>query len=98
MGQKNTIRLGTRGSQLAIAQANHIKNKIIDVDSTIDVNIRIIRTKGDECDDPIDQMGGKGVFVKDIEQAFRENNLPDGDNCYTVKWMKKINLDQNKYF
>ena len=69
MGQQYTIRLGTRGSQLAIAQANHIKNKIIDVDSTIDVRITIIRTKGDECDDPIDQMG-EGVFVKDIEQAL----------------------------
>ena len=31
--------------------------------------------------------------IKDIEKAFREQNLPDGDNCYTVKWMKKINLD-----
>ena len=54
---KNTIRLGTRGSQLAIAQANHIKNKIIVV---LNVNITIIRTKGDEFDDPIDQMGGRG--------------------------------------
>ncbi len=31
--------------------------------------------------------------IKDIEKAFREDKLPDGDNCYTVKWMKKINLD-----
>ena len=70
MGQQYTIRLGTRGSQLAIAQANHIKNKIIDVDSTIDVRITIIRTKGDECDDPIDQMGGKGVLLKILNKHY----------------------------
>ena len=31
--------------------------------------------------------------IKDIEKAYRENNLDDGENCYTVKWMKKINLN-----
>ena len=31
--------------------------------------------------------------IKDIKKAYLENNLPDGDNCYTVKWMKKINLN-----
>ena len=31
--------------------------------------------------------------IKDIKKAYLEQNLPDGENCYTVKWMKKINLN-----
>ena len=31
--------------------------------------------------------------IKDIKKAYLEKNLPDGENCYTVKWMKKINLN-----
>ena len=31
--------------------------------------------------------------IKDIKKAYLENNLPEGENCYTVKWMKKINLN-----
>ena len=30
--------------------------------------------------------------IKEIANKYQDNNLPDGDNCYTVKWMKKINL------
>ena len=31
--------------------------------------------------------------IKDISNLYKVNELPDGDNCYTVKWMKKINLN-----
>tara|TARA_B100000886_G_scaffold335824_1_gene293527 strand:- start:28842 stop:29783 length:942 start_codon:yes stop_codon:yes gene_type:complete len=31
--------------------------------------------------------------IKDISSLYKENKLPEGDNCYTVKWMKKINLN-----
>ena len=31
--------------------------------------------------------------IKEIAKKYENNNLPDGDNCYTVKWMKKINLN-----
>ena len=31
--------------------------------------------------------------IKEIASKYENNNLPDGDNCYTVKWMKKINLN-----
>ena len=30
--------------------------------------------------------------IKEIANKYNDNKLPDGDNCYTVKWMKKINL------
>ena len=31
--------------------------------------------------------------IKEIANKYKDNNLPDGDNCYTVKWMKKLNLE-----
>ena len=32
--------------------------------------------------------------IKEIADLYKSNNLPDGDNCYTVKWMKRLNMDK----
>jgi hydroxymethylbilane synthase len=73
--EKN-IRIGTRGSQLALWQANHIKDCIEKLFPKITVKIIIISTKGDRITDrPLSMVGGKGLFVKEIENALLNNEI-----------------------
>jgi hydroxymethylbilane synthase len=70
-----SIRIGTRGSTLARWQAEHIKKKIQLVHPKCRVSIVIIQTKGDMSSRDISDLGGKGAFVKDIEQALLDNHI-----------------------
>ncbi|PIE60881.1 MAG: hydroxymethylbilane synthase [Desulfobacterales bacterium] len=71
-----TVRIGTRGSQLALWQAHHIKNKIEQTFETAQVEIITIKTTGDRITDrPLAMVGGKGLFVKEIENALLENRI-----------------------
>lgn len=63
--------IGTRGSRLAVAQADSIKNALLEKYPDLKVNIKIIKTKGDKIlDVPLAMVGGKGLFVKEIEEAL----------------------------
>ncbi len=67
----NALRLGTRGSALALAQAAWVKRRIEEHDASLRVEIRVIRTGGDRVlDAPIQNIGGKGVFTREIEEAL----------------------------
>ncbi|MEJ2640936.1 MAG: hydroxymethylbilane synthase [Desulfosarcinaceae bacterium] len=67
----NTIRLGTRGSQLALWQANWVKGALEKQRAGIVCELVIIKTKGDKIlDVPLAKVGGKGLFVKEIEEAL----------------------------
>jgi len=73
---KKKIRIGTRGSQLALWQANHIKECIKTLFPKINVEIITISTKGDRITDrPLSMVGGKGLFVKEIETALLNNGI-----------------------
>ena len=66
-----TIRIGTRGSALALFQANWVKDQLIQLDPSLTVQIQVIKTKGDKIlDVPLAKVGGKGLFVKEIEEAL----------------------------
>ncbi|WP_022664568.1 hydroxymethylbilane synthase [Desulfospira joergensenii] len=70
------IRIGTRGSQLALWQANYIKDRIEDLSPETRVEIMIIKTTGDRITDrPLAMVGGKGLFVKEIEAALMEKKI-----------------------
>ena len=70
MKTKNII-IGSRGSQLALWQANWVKSELERIHSTVEVNIKIIRTSGDKIQDvPLAKIGGKGLFVKEIEEEL----------------------------
>jgi len=70
------IRIGTRGSQLALWQANFIKSKIQNLFPGLDVVLNIIKTTGDRITDrPLALVGGKGLFVKEIENALLNNDI-----------------------
>ncbi len=65
------IRIGTRGSKLALWQANYIKTLLGKADIGIDVELIIIKTSGDVIQDvSLTDVGGKGLFVKEIEKAL----------------------------
>jgi len=67
------IRIGTRGSRLALAQAHEVRDRLMAAHGIVeaDVEIRIIRTTGDRIvDRPLAEAGGKGLFTKEIEEAL----------------------------
>ncbi len=67
----STITIGTRGSQLALWQANWVKDAIRSQHPDLAVELAIIKTKGDKIlDVPLAKVGGKGLFVKEIEEAL----------------------------
>jgi hydroxymethylbilane synthase len=65
------LRIGTRGSQLALFQANWVKEKLEQAHSRLSVTLVKIKTTGDKIQDaPLAKIGGKGLFVKEIEEAL----------------------------
>jgi hydroxymethylbilane synthase len=72
----NKLRIGTRGSQLALWQANWVKEQLIRQHPDLDVEIITIKTTGDKIlDVPLAKVGGKGLFVKEIEEALLEESI-----------------------
>jgi len=70
------IRLGTRASQMALAQAEIVKSKLIAQNPTLTVEICPIITQGDkDLTTPLYEIGGKGVFIKELEKALLDNTV-----------------------
>ncbi len=70
------IRLGTRGSPLALWQANWIKNQLEETHEGLQVELITIKTTGDKIQDvPLAKIGGKGLFLKEIEDALLKNKI-----------------------
>jgi len=70
--------IATRGSALALWQAEHVKARLAGVAPGVTVEFNVIKTSGDKIlDVPLAKVGGKGLFVKEIEQALidREADL-----------------------
>jgi hydroxymethylbilane synthase len=78
--------IATRGSALALWQANHIKDLLETAHPGLSVELLKIKTKGDKIlDVPLAKVGGKGLFVKEIEEA-----LLDGRAQLAVHSMKDV--------
>jgi hydroxymethylbilane synthase len=70
------VRIGTRGSKLALAQSAWVKARIETQKAGVQVDLVIIKTKGDKIlDAPLSKIGGKGLFVKEIEDALLKNEI-----------------------
>ncbi|HET7501524.1 MAG TPA: hydroxymethylbilane synthase [Kofleriaceae bacterium] len=66
--------IATRGSALALWQAEHVKARLAAVAPEIAVELNVIKTSGDQIlDVPLAKVGGKGLFVKEIEQALLDH-------------------------
>ena len=71
--QAARIRIGTRGSPLALAQAHEVRDRLAKAHglSEAAISITIIKTTGDRVTDrPLSDIGGKGLFTKEIEDAL----------------------------
>jgi len=65
------LTIGTRGSKLALWQAHWVKGELESHHPGLTVELEIIKTTGDKITDvPLAQVGGKGLFVKEIEEAL----------------------------
>lgn len=68
------LKIGTRGSQLALFQANWVKDQLVQTHPDLKVTLMKIKTTGDKIQDaPLAKIGGKGLFVKEIEEALLKN-------------------------
>lgn len=65
------IRIGTRGSPLALYQANWVKDRLLEHHPDLKITLIKIKTTGDKIlNSPLAKIGGKGLFVKEIEEAL----------------------------
>jgi hydroxymethylbilane synthase len=70
------FRIGTRASQLALFQANWVKEKLEKAHPRLRVTLAKIKTTGDKIQDaPLAKVGGKGLFVKEIEEALLRKRI-----------------------
>ncbi|MCF6285972.1 MAG: hydroxymethylbilane synthase, partial [Candidatus Hydrogenedentes bacterium] len=70
------IVIGSRGSDLALTQTNHIADCLRALSPDIEVVVEIISTKGDRVTDvPLAQVGGKGLFTKELEVALLDGTV-----------------------
>lgn len=71
-----TLKIGTRGSKLALWQANWIKSELCEQHPSLSIELVVIKTKGDKIlDVPLAKVGGKGLFVKEIEEALLNRQI-----------------------
>jgi hydroxymethylbilane synthase len=70
------IRIGTRGSPLALAQAHMVAEALSANAAVEDTEIVVIKTTGDQVlDRPLSEVGGKGLFTKEIENALLDKSI-----------------------
>lgn len=71
-----TLKLGTRGSQLAVWQARQVAFRIREEFPDINIHIYTVRTKGDKIlDVALSKIGDKGLFTKEIEKELLAGNI-----------------------
>ncbi len=99
--------LGSRASALALAQTRWVQQRLQAAYPQHSFVIREITTKGDlVLDRPMDKVGGKGIFVREIEQQLLDGEIhigvhslkdmptqPPEGLCYTRFWKRQISLD-----
>jgi hydroxymethylbilane synthase len=73
MSELRQVRIATRGSALALWQAEWVKSQLLAAHEGLTVELVTIKTTGDKIQDvPLAKVGGKGLFVKEIEEALLE--------------------------
>src|SRR3954452_17474953 len=71
-----TLRLGTGGSTLALAQSQLIVNELQRLHPNLTITLTTFKTSGDQiADRPLHELGGKGLFVRELEQALLDHKV-----------------------
>ena len=85
----DTLRIATRSSPLAIWQAEYVQQRLTALNPSLTVELVRIKTQGDIIlDTPLAKIGGKGLFVKELEQA-----MLDGRADIAVHSMKDVPME-----
>ncbi len=85
------IRVGSRDSALAVKQSNIVIDLIKNLDSSIEVELITMKTTGDIIlDRSLQKIGGKGLFVKELDTALMENRVD-----ITVHSLKDMPMEEN---
>jgi hydroxymethylbilane synthase len=85
----NTLKIATRKSPLALWQAEHVKKRLQETHSDLTVELVSMTTEGDRfLDAPLVAVGGKGLFIKELETALLE-----GRADIAVHSMKDVTID-----
>ncbi len=75
MAKKKMI-IGTRGSALALYQAEEVRRLLLEAHQELEVELKVIKTKGDKfLQMSLDASGDKGLFTKEIERELLEGNI-----------------------
>jgi hydroxymethylbilane synthase len=83
------VRIATRRSPLALWQAHHVRDALVSAHAGLQVEILEMTTRGDRIlDTPLAKVGGKGLFVKELERA-----LLDGEADLAVHSMKDVPVE-----
>ena len=83
---KKILRIATRKSALALWQANHVQALMLEAHPDIEIELVKIVTQGDRIlDRPLAEIGGKGLFLKELERA-----MLDGEADLAVHSMKDV--------
>ena len=73
---KTTFTIGSRGSKLALWQAEWVQARLRELRPAADVRVEIFKTSGDRLQDvPLAVIGGKGVFTKELEEALLDGRI-----------------------
>lgn len=84
-----SIKIGSRESRLAVIQSEMVMAAIHRVDPNLELELVTMKTTGDKIlDKTLDQIGGKGLFVKELDQALR-----DGRADFTVHSLKDMPME-----
>jgi hydroxymethylbilane synthase len=67
--------IGSRGSKLALWQAEQARDALLRLQPQLDVRIEVIKTTGDVKSEPLSVIGGKGVFTKELEDALLDGRI-----------------------
>ncbi len=77
-----SIRIATRSSTLAMVQAHWVQSKLIELYPDITIDIIPFKTQGDiQLSQPLAKIGGKGLFVKELQQALLEDRADLAVHC-----------------
>lgn len=86
---KSLLRIATRKSPLALWQAEHVKQRLLEAHQGLSVELVTMTTQGDKIlDTPLAKIGGKGLFVKELEQG-----MLDGDADIAVHSIKDVPME-----
>ena len=92
--KRDKIVIGSRESKLAVLQSEMVRDYIKEKNPDLEVEILTMKTTGDIIlDRTLDKVGGKGLFVKELDKA-----LIDGRSILSVHSLKDMPMDENPEF